>query len=293
MLANVTRYGNSFGKSDRTRPRWTQSLDFKIKDARKEPVEFLWFVGDYASFDPRVEEITRTTAKVFRQAGLDFGILYEGERNAGNDVRRVGEEGLFEMLREKNLNTLGKAQFKNIVTTDPHTYNALKHEYDFNGRGAAVLHYTEVLHQLAGQGRLPLRRNVSRRVTYHDPCYLGRYNQIYDAPRRTLQALGAELIEMPRTRNRSYCCGAGGGRIWMEDTPGVKERPAESRVREAAALRDVSTLVVTCPKDIAMFRDALKTTGHEGRLVVNDLAELVWEAMAPEANPKSEIGSPK
>ena len=137
MLANVTRYGNSFGKSERVRAKWTQGLDFKIKDARKEPVEFLWFVGDYASFDPRLEEIVRTTARVFRQAGVDFGILYEGERNAGNDVRRVGEEGLFEMLREKNLQTLAKAQFKSIVTTDPHTYNTLKNEYSFNGRGAA------------------------------------------------------------------------------------------------------------------------------------------------------------
>ncbi len=281
MLANVTRYGNSFGKSERVRAKWTQGLDFKIKDARKEPVEFLWFVGDYASFDPRLEEIVRTTARVFRQAGVDFGILYEGERNAGNDVRRVGEEGLFEMLREKNLQTLAKAQFKSIVTTDPHTYNTLKNEYNFNGRGAAVLHYTEALEQLAAQGRLPLQKKLARRVTYHDPCYLGRYNQVYGPPRRVLQNLGVDLVEMPRHGPRSHCCGAGGGRIWMEDTPGVKERPAENRVREAAALQDVATLVVTCPKDIAMFRDAVKTTGNEGKLEVKDLAELVWEAVKP------------
>ena len=281
MLANVTRYGNSFGKSDRVRAKWTQGLDFKIKDARKEPVEYLWFVGDYASFDPRLEEIARTTARVFRQAGLDFGILYEGERNAGNDVRRVGEEGLFEMLREKNLQTLAKARFKNIVTTDPHTYNTLKNEYDFNGRGARVLHYSEVLDQLSGQGRLPLQKKLARRVTYHDPCYLGRYNQVYDPPRRLLKNLGVDLVEMPRHGQRSHCCGAGGGRIWMEETPGIKERPAENRVREAAALPEVTTLVVTCPKDIAMFRDAVKTTGNEGKLEVKDIAELVWEAVKP------------
>ena len=281
MLANVTRYGNSFGKSDRGRAQWTKGLDFSVKDARKEPLEFLWFVGDYASFDPRLEEITRTTARAFRQAGLEFGILYESERNAGNDVRRVGEEGLFEMLRAKNSETLAKARFRNIITTDPHTYNTLKNEYDFNGSTAPVLHHTEVLDQLLAQGRLPLRNRLAGCVTYHDPCYLGRYNNVYEPPRRVLRSLGLTLVEMPRSRNRSHCCGAGGGRIWMEDTPGIKERPAESRVREAATLKDVSTLVVSCPKDIAMFRDALKTTGKEGKLEVKDLAELVWEAINP------------
>ncbi len=281
MLANVTRYGNSFGKSDRLRAKWTQTLGFKVKDARKEPVEHLWFVGDYASYDPRVEEITRTTARIFQQAGLDFGILYEGERNAGNDVRRVGEEGLFDMLRERNVQTLGRAKFKTIVTTDPHTYNTLKNEYPFHGNGVSVLHYTEVLDHLAQQGRLPLKKKLTGRVTYHDPCYLGRYNEVYEPPRRVLHSLGLQLVEMPRHRNRSYCCGAGGGRIWMEDTPGLKERPSENRIREAVALREVATCVVACPKDVAMFRDAIKTTGHEGKIVVQDLAELVWEAMQP------------
>ncbi len=279
MLANLTRYGNSFGKSDRMRAKWTQALGSKIKDARKEPVEVLWYVGDYASYDPRLEEITRKTAQLFQLAGLDFGILYEGERNAGNDVRRVGEEGLFEMLREKNQQVLGKAQFKTIVSTDPHTYNTLKNEYGFGGNGVAVLHSSELLDRLVQEGKLPLKRKLGGRVTYHDPCYLGRYNEVYEPARRLLRGLGVDLVEMPRNRNRSYCCGAGGGRIWMEDVPGIKERPSESRVREAAALPDVSTLVVGCPKDIAMFRDAVKTTGTESTLAVRDLAELVWDAV--------------
>jgi Fe-S oxidoreductase len=279
MLANLNRYGNSFGKSDRMRAKWTQPLASKIKDARKEPAEYLWYVGDYASYDPRLEDITRKTAEILQQAGVDFGLLYEGERNAGNDVRRIGEEGLFEMLRDKNLQVLEKAQFKTIVTTDPHTYNTLKNEYRWNGRGVTVLHYTELLDQLLAQGRLPLKKRLSGRVTFHDPCYLGRYNGVYDPPRRVLSGLGLELVEMPRSRNRSYCCGAGGGRIWMEDVPGIKERPAESRIREAAGLSGVSTLVVSCPKDIAMFRDAVKTTDNEGKIVVKDLAELVWEAV--------------
>jgi Fe-S oxidoreductase/uncharacterized membrane protein len=284
MLA-LTRYGNSFGKSPRARPKWTQGLDFKIKDARKESVEYLWFVGDYASYDPRLAEATRATARVFHRAGLDFGILYDGEQNSGNDIRRTGEEGLFEMLREKNIQTLSKANFLKIVTTDPHTYHALKNEYA-NGDGTVlgekeVLHYTELLDRLMGEGRLPLNRSPRARVTYHDPCYLGRYNRVYREPRRILRKLGVDLAEMPRNRDNSYCCGAGGGRIWMEDVAGVEERPAESRVREAADLKGVDTLVVSCPKDLVMFQDAVKTKNLEDRLVVRDLIELLEEAARP------------
>ena len=279
MLGNLQRYGNSFGKSDRMRAKWTQTSGLKIKDARKEPVEYLWFVGDYASYDPRCEDITKKTANVFAQSGLDFGLLYEAERNAGNDVRRVGEEGLFEMLRDKNQQALAKAQFKKIITTDPHTYHTLKNEYPWNGNRPEVRHYTEVLDGLVQAGKLPLKKKLSGRVTYHDPCYLGRYNGVYDAPRRVLQALGFEVVEMPRCRDRSSCCGAGGGRIWMEDTEKIQERPAENRIREAAALEGVQTFVVACPKDIAMFRDAVKTTDNEGKIEVKDMAELVWEAI--------------
>jgi Fe-S oxidoreductase len=283
MLGNLQRYGNSFGKSDRMRAKWTQTSGLKIKDARKDPVEYLWFVGDYASYDPRCEDITKKTANVFAQAGLDFGLLFEAERNAGNDVRRVGEEGLFEMLRDKNLQAIGKAQFKKIITTDPHTYHTLKNEYPWNGNRPEVRHYTEVLDGLVQAGKLPLKKKLAGRVTYHDPCYLGRYNGVYDAPRRVLQALGFEVVEMPRCRDRSFCCGAGGGRIWMEDTEKVQDRPAENRIREAVALEGVQIFVVACPKDIAMFRDAVKTTGHEDKLAVKDLAELVAEAMTEES----------
>lgn len=286
-LASFTRYGNSFSKSDRMRARWTQGLPFKIKDARKEPVDVLWFTGDYAAYDPRVIEITQATAKLFQRAGLEFGLLYEAERNAGNDVRRIGEEGLFEMLRDKNLDALSKVKWKNgarvIVTTDPHSYNTLKNEYSFADGGVVVKHYTELLDELIQTGKLTLNRKLNGSVTYHDPCYLGRYNGVYEPPRRILAALGLQLVEMPRSRNRSYCCGAGGGRIWMEDTPEIKERPAENRIREAVALEGVRTFVVACPKDLAMFRDAVKTTGAEGKIIVKDIAELLAEAMADES----------
>ncbi|HOK77041.1 MAG TPA: (Fe-S)-binding protein, partial [Verrucomicrobiota bacterium] len=283
MLGNLQRYGNSFGKSDRMRAKWAQGLPFKVKDARKEPVDIVWFTGDYAAFDPRMIEITQTTAKLFNLAGLDFGILYEAERNSGNDVRRVGEEGLFEMLRDKNLDAFSRVKWKNgtriIVTTDPHSYNTLKNEYAFPDGGVVVRHYTELLDELIRGGKLNLNRRLSGKVTYHDPCYLGRYNGVYEPPRRVLAALGLELVEMPRSRDKSYCCGAGGGRIWMEDGPNIKERPAENRIREAISLNEVKTFVVACPKDIAMFRDAVKTTGAEGKIEVKDIAELVAEAM--------------
>ena len=278
-LANLGRYGNSFGQSERMRAKWTQSLQPAIKDARKTEIEYLWFVGDYASYSATLTSITQMTAQVFQKIGLDFGILYDSERNAGNDVRRVGEEGLFEMLVEKNTGVMGKCKFKTIVTTDPHSYNTLKNEYPANGNGHhPVLHYTELLDQLIASGQLKFSRKLGYKVTYHDPCYLGRYNGIYEAPRRVIEATGCKLVEMPRHGDCAFCCGAGGGRIWMTEGE-VRERPSENRIREAVGLNNVKAFIVACPKDVTMFRDAVKTTGNEERLVVKDLIELVYEAL--------------
>lgn len=274
-LANLGRYGNSFGQSDRMRAKWTQGVQPAVKDARREEVEYLWFVGDYASYSATLTDVTRRTAEVFSKIGLSFGILFDAERNAGNDVRRVGEEGLFEMLVGKNQQAFAKAKFKTIVTTDPHTYNTLKNEYPEMG---AVLHYAELLDQMIASGQIKFSKKLGYKVTYHDPCYLGRYNGIYDAPRRVLEATGCEIVEMPRNRDRAFCCGAGGGRIWMDEKD-VKDRPSESRVREAAALPGVQAFVVACPKDLTMFKDAVKTTGNEQTLVVKDLIDLVAEAL--------------
>ena len=278
-LDKLGRYGNSFGQSERMRAKWTQPLDPKVKDARKEAVDYVWFVGDYASYHTSLTEITQKTAEVFQRAGLDFGILYEGERNSGNDVRRVGEEGLFEMLSEENVAALEQCDFKAIVTTDPHTYNSLKNEYpqEIIG-GRPILHYSELLDQLISSGQLKLTKKLGYKVTYHDPCYLGRYNAVYDPPRRVIQAAGCEIVEMPRNRERGLCCGAGGGRIWMDETE-VDERPSEARIHEAMELEGVHVFTVTCPKDITMYSDAVKTTGHEDVLLVKDLIELVYEAL--------------
>ena len=280
-FTNLARYGNSFGQSERKRAAWTQNLGFKPKDARKESVQWLWYLGEYACYHPALQGITRSLARALRTADVDYGILYEAERNSGNDVRRVGEEGLFELLRQKNTATLQQAHFNNLFTTDPHVYNTFKNEYpDLNHGRHPVSHHTELLATLLERGQLPVARRLSYRVTYHDPCYLGRYNGVYDPPRAVLQALGVELVEMRRSRRRSFCCGGGGGRVWMEEVGQAQSRPSENRVREAASLDGVECLVVACPKDYVMFTDALKTTGLEGKLFVKDVAELVEEAVA-------------
>jgi len=276
-LTNLGRYGNSFGQSERMRASWSKDLEPPIKDAGKETAEYLWFVGDYASYSPTLTDVTQQTAKVFQKAGLDFGIMYKGENNAGNDVRRVGEEGLFEMLVEKNVKAMKRCNYQAIVTTDPHTYNTLKNEYPSNG-GQPVLHYSELLDQLIATGKLKFSRKLGYKVTYHDPCYLGRYNNVYDPPRRVIEATGCEIVEMPRNRDCSLCCGGGGGRIWMEEGE-IKERPSESRIREAVELEGVTEFIVACPKDVTMYRDAVKTTGEEENIAVKDLIELVHEAL--------------
>lgn len=259
-LESFAKQGNSYGKSSRMRSRWTKGLDFKIPDARKEPVERLWFVGDFASFDERSQDASRRIARILHSAGVSFGMLYDGERNSGNDVRRIGEEGLYELLVEHNLNAFAEAEFESIFTTDPHSLNTLRNEYPDFGEMKPVLHYTELLVELLDRGELTVREPVSARVTYHDPCYLARYNRVTDAPRKLLAATGAELVEMPRNGTNTFCCGAGGGRIWMDDSQ-LAERPSEQRIREAMELGDLDAFVVTCPKDLAMYSDAAKTVG--------------------------------
>jgi Fe-S oxidoreductase len=286
-LESLAKRGNSFNQSEKLRGRWTQSLPFKVKDIRKEAAEYLWFVGDYASYNPRLQEISRAVARIFHRAGVDFGILYDGERNSGNDVRRVGEEGLFEMLVEHNAGVMSKCKFREIVTTDPHSLNTLKNEYPEFGASYNVSHYTEILWKLVESGKLRFNGGGKRRATYHDPCYLGRYNGVYDAPRKLMQAIGVEMVEMPRSREQSFCCGAGGGRIWMDDS-GLRERPSENRIREAMALGNVDTFVVACPKDVTMYEDAVKTSGHEGKIQVRDIVELVEEALIEGEVPSSE-----
>ena len=272
-LSNLQRTGNSMGKPARMRPRWTKDLPFKIKDARSEPVDVLWFVGDFASFDPRAQQVTRKVAEILQAAGVDFGILYEAEQNSGNDVRRVGDEGLYQMLAASNIEALAGCRFNRVMTTDPHSLNALHQEYRTLGCELKVIHHTELLLELIESGRLAFKPGPGGIATYHDPCYLGRYNGNFDAPRRLVAHLGYRLHEMGRCRENSFCCGAGGGRIWSDDT-GVTERPSENRIKEALALGDARYFVVACPKDKVMYTAAVQALDAEDRLAVRDIAEL-------------------
>jgi Fe-S oxidoreductase len=286
-LQKFATQGNSYGKSARMRARWAKALDFTIPDARKEPVDYVWFVGDFASFDERVQAASRNLATILHNAGVSFGLLYDGERNSGNDVRRIGEEGLFEMLVEQNLGALAEADYQAIFTTDPHSLNTLRNEYPEFGLDKPVYHYTELLAELVSRGVLSLHTPLTgTRVTYHDPCYLARYNRITEAPRRLIEATGAELVEMPRHGTNTFCCGAGGGRIWMSDAESSEERPSEQRIREANDLGSLDYFLVTCPKDLAMYSDAVKTVGAEFKVAeLTELIEMALERAEPAPSP--------
>jgi Fe-S oxidoreductase len=282
-LETIYTSGNSFGEPKRKRARWAKELGFEMKDARKTSCEYLWFVGDYASLDPRNQRNTQALARILHDAGVDFGILYDAEKTAGNDVRRAGEEGLFTSLAEENIEAITGCDFKRILTSDPHSYNTLKNEYPELGASWSagdVLHHSELLVELLRTGRIEPRKRLDYRVTYHDPCTLGRYNGVFEQPRQVITSLGIELVEMPRNRDNSYCCGAGGGRIWMKELKAEgAQRPSENRIDEAVALGGIDYFVVACPKDVTMYEDAIKTSGHAADIALREISELVLEAL--------------
>jgi Fe-S oxidoreductase len=279
-LEAVYETGNSFGEPKRKRPRWTRELGFDVKDVRREPAELLWFVGDYASFDARNQRATQALARILHEAGADFGILFDAEKTAGCDVRRAGEEGLWAALAEENVKTISGCDFERIFSSDPHTFHTLRNEYPQHGGEWNVLHHSQLLLELLETSALTPRKQLGYRITYHDPCTLGRYNGVYEAPRRVLEAIGCELVEMPRNRDNSFCCGAGGGRIWMKELKAEgARRPSEQRIDEAVALGSLDYFVVCCPKDVTMYEDAIKTSGHQGELELRELSELVLESL--------------
>jgi len=282
-LETIYTSGNSFGEAKRKRARWAKDLDFDVKDARKEPVEYLWFVGDYASLDPRNQKISQTLARILHHAGVDFGILYDAEKTAGNDVRRAGEEGLFTSLAEENIAAIEKCDFERILTSDPHSFNTLRNEYPELGASWTsddVLHHSQLLLRLLEDGTIAPAKRLDYRVTYHDPCHLGRYNKVYEPPRDVMKALGIELVEMPRNRDNSFCCGAGGGRIWMKELRKEgSQRPSENRIDEAVGLGRIQYYTVACPKDVTMYEDAIKTSGHTADIELREISELVFEAL--------------
>jgi Fe-S oxidoreductase len=282
-LENSQRYGNPMGESPRRRSAWIRGIDppVNIMSQVARPVEVLWFVGDYASFHPRVQFTSQALAKVLNALDIDFGILGHEEWSDGDSQRLAGERGLFEMLADKNRRAFEKYHFKQILTADPHAYNALKNEYPALGISFPVTHYTQFLTDRLETLRPLLRRPIKAHVAYHDPCYLGRANGVYDEPRQLLQAIpGVELVEMSHHHETSLCCGGGGGGMWLDGFTWEKAhvRLSEWRVREAVnAGADI--LAVACPYETPRFEDATKMVARAGRLEVMDISELIAKSM--------------
>jgi Fe-S oxidoreductase len=285
-MMDVFMKGNSFGEPQRKRSNWADDLDFDIPDAREEAVEYLWYVGDYPSFDERNKRIARSVAKILEAADVSYGILYDDEKTDGNDVRRVGEEGLFEELADHHADVLADCEFEKIVCTDPHSFNTFKHEYpvlnglEWPAEEGDVYHYTQVVNDLASD--LPLSgTELDYTVTYHDPCHLGRMNNEYDAPRDLVRETGCDLFEMPRNRADSFCCGGGGGGLWIDQDEDTK--PSEERLREALEDTDagekVEKFVVACPMCMTMYEDGRKTGNYEDELEIVGVSELLAEAI--------------
>lgn len=284
-LENTRRYGNTLGESPRKRAAWARDFatPVPILAQTKEPVDVLWFVGDYASYHPRVQPVSKAMAKIFHTLGVRFGILGPEENSDGDVQCLAGERGLFEMLAQKNGKVFGKYQFKEVVTTDPHAYNVFKNEYPSVGFNFPVKHHTQFLAERLEQLKPLMRYEQKYRVTYHDPCCIGRANDnnIYEEPRQLLKAIpGAELVEMPHNRVNSICCGGGGGGNWLDGFVWERAhtRMAEWRIKEALD-SGAQILAVCCPYETPRFEDALKSTGNEKKLIVKDIAELLADAI--------------
>jgi Fe-S oxidoreductase len=272
MLRDIDRASNPWGKAQGDRAQWAQGLDVRVLQPGEQPPEVLFWVGCAPSFDERAKKSAISTAKLLKQAGVDFAILGPREACTGDPARRMGDEYTFQKQARQNVATLNEAKVTKIVTTCPHCFNTIGSEYaDFGGR-YEVVHHTEFLAELVRDGRLETLAG-DRTITYHDSCYLARHNDVRNEPRELVAASG-RAVEMPRNRERTFCCGAGGARMFMEEKRG---RPInEERVREAAAT-GADTLAVACPFCTVMLDDGVRETG--AKLQVVDLATLLSEAV--------------
>jgi Fe-S oxidoreductase len=286
---NLGRTGNPMGESPRRRSDWAATAGVPVPFISQvgRPVDVLWYVSDYTSYHPRGQDAARAMARVLTALGVDFAILGPEERSDGDSARLAGESGLFELLAEQNIKAFSKYEFGKLVVMDPHAYNAFKNHYPKLGWEGEVLHYTQFLAPLLD--RFEWRQEVEATVTYHDPCYLGRNNGEYEAPRKLLAAIpGVEIVEMPHNRAMGYCCGGGGGGMWLDGLVAqhVTERLSERRVREAVqtvGMDGTGILSVACPYEPSRFEDAVKSTGNDGRLAVRDIIELIDQAITPPA----------
>ncbi|MEE9610320.1 MAG: (Fe-S)-binding protein, partial [Desulfatiglandales bacterium] len=275
VLMHFEKTGNPFGKPAAKRAEWVEDLEGIPVRILKEgdEVDVLYYVDSYGSYDPRVQAIASAVVKGLYKAGLDFGILGPLEKDSGHQVRRIGEEGLFQLLMEENMESLKGIHFKRIVTTDPHAFNTFKKDYPLS---CGIFHYSQFFLSLIENGQLkPVRGLEGGNIyTYHDPCYLGRHNGVYDVPRKLLRSfLGVNLVEMKRSRDRSFCCGGGDIILWHEIEQ-EEMRMAEKRVRMAQEA-GANIIVTACPFCLIHFEDAIKTAGLEDEMKVVDLMELV------------------
>jgi Fe-S oxidoreductase len=282
-LQNTLRYGNPMGEPSRKRAAWvkTAGVPIRIFAEDRRPADVLWFVECYTSYYPRGQDTCRATAKVFNRLGIDFAILGNEEKCAGECGRLTWEPGLFETLMDYNMAVFQKYQFNRIVTSCPHAHNAFKNRYPALGFNWGLEHTTPFLGKHLAQLKPQLTRKLNYTVTYHDSCCLGRQNEFYEAPRQLLQAIpGVKLVEMVHNRLNAICCGGGGGGMWLDTYFKAKgyERLSERRVKEAAAT-GADVLAVSCPYEVSRFEDALKVLGYDKRIMVRDVTELLAEAM--------------
>jgi Fe-S oxidoreductase len=291
-MAALEKRGNPYGKMARKRGDWVAALsnptdvaNYSLRVLGKgEACDNLYFTDSCAAFDPRVQQTAVAFGDILCRAGIDVGILGKDEVDSGHEARRFGEEGLFLALREQNLEALEQRSFQRIITSDPHALNALRHDYELK---QPVVHHSQVLAELLAAGKLPLQPlNDQRRYTFHDPCYLGRHNGEYNAPRQVMQAIpGIQTVEMERSRNRSFCCGGGSLNLFHESE--CERRMGEIRL-DMAAEAEAQVIVTACPFCLVNLEDAIKTSGRDEQMEVVDLAELVQRSLALISVPAAE-----
>jgi len=266
--------GNPLNEERKKRADWAEGLSVK---AFAEGMEILYFPGCYLSYDSRLKKVARATADLLNRAGVDFGILGTKENCCGESIRKTGDEEVFKRLARENIKTFIDHGVKKILVSSPHCYHTFKHEYPEFRVNFEVVHISQFLFELINAGRLELNKAYGKRVAYHDPCYMGRHNGIYDEPREVIKRVpGLELIEMAESRADSLCCGGGGGRIWMETPRG--ERFSDLRLEQAIAA-GAEVLATSCPYCIANFEDSRLTTGVADTIEIKDIAEIVRAAI--------------
>ena len=271
---NIAGAGNPLGEPPEKRADWAKDLD--IKTFSKE-TEFLYFYCCYQAYDPRCRRVAQATVSVLKKANVDFGILSEGQSCCSESIRRAGHESVFQNLAQSNIDTFKKVNASKILVSSPHCYHTFKEAYPELGNNAEVIHFTQYLSGLIKEGKLKFTKEFSKKVTYHDSCFLGRYEGIYDEPRQILESIpGLELVEMRDTREFALCCGGGSGGLWQETKKG--ERFSELRIGQALET-GAQVLAVACPYCMVMFEDAVLTSFEEGAIEIKDIAELVDESI--------------